>query len=162
MVQWNQLLLKKPDLLLDLWLAIRVLLIASAFHRSLESDCLGIALVWGGSSLPVPGASCTQCFLGRSFSSWLNIQETIGFSEIELFLLDQVLDEITFVQLIVGTKTVSGIHDVCLMLLVGNLVSKGFELEWICHMGLLEVLMSIEGAWFLLVLVSPWGLRCCF
>ena len=93
--------------------------------------------------MPVPGASCTQCFLGRSFSSCLNIQETIGFSEIELFLLDQVLDEVTFVQFVVGTKTVSGIHDVCLMLLIGHLISEGFEFEWIGHMVLLVGLMGI-------------------
>ncbi len=47
-----------------------------------------------------------------------------------------------------GTKTISCIHNVCLMLLVRHLISKGFELEWIGHMGLVEVVIGIYGSGF--------------
>jgi hypothetical protein len=76
-------------------------------------------------------------------SSRLNIQESIGFPQVEFLLFDQILDQITFVQFIVSTKAVSCVKDMCLVLLVRHLISEGFELEWIGHRGLLEVLMGI-------------------
>jgi hypothetical protein len=35
---------------------------------------------------------------------------------------------------------------VCLVLLIGNLISKGFELEWIGHMNLIEGLLRLDGS----------------
>jgi len=51
---------------------------------------------------------------------------------------------------VMGTEAVSGIHDMCLMLLIGNLVSKRLKLEWIGHMVSFEVLVSIYKSWL------PW------
>jgi hypothetical protein len=39
--------------------------------------------------------------------SLVHLQESTGSSEVEFLFLDQVFDEITFVQLIVGTKAIS-------------------------------------------------------
>jgi len=90
-----------------------------------------------------PEAWRIQWSLGIQVSSCLYIQESIGFPEVEFFFIDEVLDQITFIQLVVGTQAVSRIHDVCLMLLIRHLISKRFEFEWIGHMVLLEVLMGI-------------------
>ena len=90
-----------------------------------------------------PEAWHIQRSLDTRVSSCLHIQESVGFPEVEFFFLDQVFDEITFIQFVVSTKSISCVHDVCLMLLIRHLISQGFESEWIGHMGLLEGLMGI-------------------
>ena len=122
---------------------VGVLIIACAAHRSPESVSEDSDLVSNGTSWQGPKASRVQRSPDTQVSSRLHIQESIGFLEIEFFLFDQVLDEITFVQLIVGTKAFSCVHNVCFVLLIGNLIPKGFELEWIGHRDFLEVLMGI-------------------
>jgi hypothetical protein len=44
---------------------------------------------------------------------------------------------------------------VCLVLLIGNLISKGFELEWIRHMNLIEGLLRLDGSGVRVVLWYP-------
>ena len=44
-----------------------------------------------------------------------------------------------------GAEAVSGLNDVCLMLFIRNLLSKGSKGKWIGHLGLDRVLMSIYG-----------------
>ena len=142
-IKRHQLILKKSDLLVDPGFPGVVLIIASAFHVCLESDSQGIDLVSSGTSWRGPEAWHIQRSLDTRVSSCLHIQESVGFPEVEFFFLDQVFHQITFIQLVVSTEAVSCVHYMCLMLLIRDLISQGFELEWIGHMGLLEGLMGI-------------------
>jgi len=52
-----------------------------------------------------------------------------------LFLLDQVFDQITFVEAIMSTEAIPCFQQGCLTLLKGDLLSKRFIRERIGHMG---------------------------
>jgi len=73
----------------------------------------------------------------------------IGALEVICFLLDEELDEITFIQSVVLAKLITGLLNVGFILLVGYLLSYGF---WWLHM---HFLLNSCGSWVIQVFCVP-------
>lgn len=80
-------------------------------------------------------ASGIQLASAISTSSSFNPHDSIGVLEGIFFFLDQVPDEVTFVQSIVSTKSISNLKNIEFMLLKGDLISQGFSGKRKRHIG---------------------------
>jgi len=83
----------------------------------------GMLLVSGGSAWQPQAAFGIQQDSGELLSPLQDLQQSIGFTEVVIFLLNQVFYHITFIEFIMAAQAVSCFQKVRFVLLIGNLLS---------------------------------------